>query len=84
MPTEATVDPDLLTRIRMEYIEMPGLRLTSRQAGRLWNLDQTSCDAILAALLQDHFLAQAGDGTYVVAAVAHQFVSGRVRTHHDS
>jgi hypothetical protein len=77
MPTNVNVDGDLLTRIRMEYLEMPDLRLTGRQASRLWNLDQTACDAILAALIQDHFLSQTGDGSYVIAAAGRQFLSDR-------
>jgi hypothetical protein len=62
----ADIDRDLLTRIRMEYLEMPDLRLTNRQARRLWNLEQAACDAILAALVRDHFLSQTVDGSYVV------------------
>jgi hypothetical protein len=81
MPTNANVDGDLLTRIRMEYIEMPDLRLTGRQASRLWNLDQTACDAILATLIQDHFLSRTVDGSYVIAGAGRQFLSDRTRTH---
>jgi len=75
MPTNANVNGDLLMRIRMEYIEMPDLRLTGRQASRLWNLDQTACDALLSALIQDHFLSRTGDGSYVIAAAGRQFFS---------
>ena len=77
--TNADVDRDLLTRIRMEYVEMPDLRLTSRQASRLWNLDQPSCDAILGVLIRDQFLCQTGDGSYVIAAASRQFLSDRPR-----
>jgi hypothetical protein len=59
------VDGHLLMRIRMEYVEMPGLRLTSRQAGRLWGLDQTACEAILATLVQELFLSRTSDGAYL-------------------
>ena len=38
-------------RVRGEYLEMPGLRLTSDQARRLWRLDETACVAILGALV---------------------------------
>ena len=42
MQTVSTVvNRDLLARIQMEYLEMPGLHLTSQQARRLWNLDQS-------------------------------------------
>ncbi len=30
----------LLNRIRCEYLEMPGLRLTAAQAGRLFDIDR--------------------------------------------
>ena len=35
---------ELLARIRMEYLEMPDLRLTIRQARRFWNLEPALCD----------------------------------------
>ena len=77
------VDPEVLTRVRMEYIEMPDLRLTSRQASRLWNLEQTACNAILAALIQDRFLFQTGDGAYVIASGSHQLRSVKARRRYD-
>jgi len=42
-PVTAPINHDLVTRIQMEFLEMPGLRLTSPQARRLWNLDEASC-----------------------------------------
>ncbi len=60
-----SVNRELLTRIQMEYLEMPGLRLTSRQARRLWNLDEASCVRILAVLVELRFLARAHDGSYL-------------------
>jgi hypothetical protein len=39
--------PELVRRIRGEFMEMPGLRLTVEQARRLWRLDNTACDAVL-------------------------------------
>src|SRR4029450_7578964 len=42
---------DILRRIRGEYIEMPGHRLTVAQAQRLWGLDRAACDAVLGALV---------------------------------
>ena len=65
MSMVSPVDRHLLMRIRMEYVEMPGLRLTSRQAGRLWNLDQTACEEILATLVQELFLSRTSDGAYL-------------------
>ena len=42
---------DVIRRVQGEYIEMPGLRLTSAQAQRLWGLDRVACDALLDALV---------------------------------
>ena len=47
---------DWIHRVRTEYTEMPGLILTERQVRRLWNLDAASCDAVLEALITEHFL----------------------------
>jgi hypothetical protein len=57
----------LLRRIRGEFLEMPGLRLTERQARRLWGLDTTHCEALLAALVESGFLARTRDGAFVRA-----------------
>lgn len=58
--------PDsLLTRIRGEYREMPGLRLTLAQACRLWHLDVSTCRAVLEDLLSQRFLHRTHDGAYV-------------------
>jgi hypothetical protein len=51
--------------IRMEYAEMPGLRLTFWQAQRLWNFSDELCQRVLAALTGSGFLAQTPDGAYV-------------------
>jgi hypothetical protein len=56
---------DDLRRVRGEYIEMPGLRLTTAQAQRLWGLDRASCDALLRALVDSKFLLRTRDGAFV-------------------
>lgn len=56
---------NVLDRIRLEYCEMPGLKLTPAQAQRLWGLDRESCDALLADLSGSGFLARTGDGAFV-------------------
>jgi len=53
-----------LLRIQRDFLEMPGLRLTSRQAQRLWGLDALICEALLKALVDVRFLVEA-DGTYI-------------------
>jgi hypothetical protein len=54
----------ILRRIRGEYIEMPGLRLTGAQARRLWGLDEQTCAQLLEMLTGDRFLYRNADGTY--------------------
>ena len=43
----------LHARIRGEYQEMPGLRLTVAQAARLFNLEVAHCAQVLDALVTD-------------------------------
>jgi hypothetical protein len=57
----------LLHRIKAEYIEMPGLRLTVAQAGRLWGLDTPGCLDLLGRLINERFLQRRPDGTYARA-----------------
>jgi hypothetical protein len=52
-------------RIQGEYREMPGLSLTVQQARRLWNLDETTCAAILNALVDLRFLRKTARGSYI-------------------
>ena len=56
---------DVLRRVRGEFLEMPGLRLTEAQARRLWNLDATSCTALLKALVDSRFLFRTRDGAFM-------------------
>lgn len=62
--TLQTLD-DVLRRVQGEYIEMPGLRLTSAQAQRLWGLDRAACDTLLGRLVEDKFLFRTRDGAFV-------------------
>ena len=55
---------DLVRRVRSEYLEMPGLRLSAAQAQRLWSLDAETCSTVLEALLADRFLARTSTGNY--------------------
>jgi hypothetical protein len=56
---------EVVSRVRGEYLEMPGLRLTSDQARRLWRLDEPACKAVLGELVDTGFLARTRDGAYV-------------------
>lgn len=63
-PRALTAMEQMLRRIQGEFLEMPGLRLTSWQAQRLWNLDQLVCESLLAALVDVRFLVER-DGVYL-------------------
>ena len=58
------VSLNLVQRIREEFEEVPGLRLTIREAARFWGLDEETCEHVLAELLVTGFLARGGDGRY--------------------
>jgi len=54
----------VLQRICAEYVEMPGLRLSRKQAQRLWGLDEDACGQILEFLVKTGFLKLAAPDTY--------------------
>ena len=53
--------------IRGEFLEIPGLRLTSDQIQKLWGLQRDACAAVLEDLLHQRFLQLTADGHYVRA-----------------
>ena len=59
------MDEQLIARIRAEFLEMPGLRLTEAQARRLWNLEAATCSALLSALVDANFLFKTRDGSFM-------------------
>ena len=46
----------ILERVRGEFNEMPGLRLTPEQAARLWDMDSRACAEVLGRLVAASFL----------------------------
>lgn len=58
---------DWLRLIRAEYLEIPGMHLTSKQAQRLWNLDPVLCEGLLNALIDVQFLRRTNAGAYARA-----------------
>ena len=46
----------LVTRVREEFREMPGLRLTVPQATRLWGLEHATCTEVIATLVAAEYL----------------------------
>lgn len=55
-------------RIRGEFLEMPGLRLTPQQASRLWALDGATSQRVLDVLAATGFLARTREGAYLRAS----------------
>jgi hypothetical protein len=68
---------DVTTRILAEYKDWPTLRLTTRQAARLWALDLVHCERLLNQLVNDGHLLIDARGQY--ASTGHVQVP-RVRT----
>jgi hypothetical protein len=60
----ASVPERFLQRIRAEYLEMPGLRLTREQVERLCGVEHTVCQMVLDALVEAKFLCVKADGAY--------------------
>jgi hypothetical protein len=56
---------DAVALMKLEYAELPGLKLTPWQAERLWNLPHDVCQRALATLTEERVLARTVDGAYV-------------------
>ena len=65
-----------LLRIQTEYIEMPDLKLTARQAQRLWHLSHDVWETALAVLIGKQFLARRGTASYVRVSAMRSRVDG--------
>jgi hypothetical protein len=67
----------MMQRVRREYEELPGLRLTRWQAQRLWRLDPRECELVLTSLVRSAFLIESRDGTFARRAHAEASVAAR-------
>lgn len=68
----------LAARVRGEYAEMPGLRLTLGQACRLWQMDASTCERLLDQLVRERFLYKTNGGCYIALPSA---VSRQAKAH---
>lgn len=59
-----SLPPQLIQRIRAEYLEMPGIALRPEQVQRLCGVDGTVCQSVLEALVESGFLSRRADGAY--------------------
>jgi hypothetical protein len=67
LTTGDDVVPVLVRRVRGEFLEMPGLRLTPAQASRLWDIDRQTSESILDVLTSVGFLFKTREGAYLRA-----------------
>jgi hypothetical protein len=51
-------------RVRSEYAEMPGMRLTAAELQRLCGVERLICRTILDVLMDAGYLKRHDDGTY--------------------
>lgn len=56
----------ILNRLRGEFREMPGMRLTLEQVQRLCGIEPPLCKLALQALVEAKFLRLGSDGAYVM------------------
>lgn len=81
MVTWRPADREWSQRILAEYREMPGLRLTLRQAARLWAMDALQCQGILDALVAAGSLRRSPKGEYCLPCDDEAAVPPRHRKH---
>ncbi|HLG57575.1 MAG TPA: hypothetical protein VI485_19690 [Vicinamibacterales bacterium] len=67
------LDHDLGVRIRAEFAEMPGLKLTLPQASRLFNLDLGKCERVLCVLVDGGALS-ISRGAFVHGGAGRRYV----------
>ena len=62
---------DVIQRVRAEFVEMPGMRLSTEQVQRLCGIERNVCRMVLETLVDARFLCINPDGRY-----------GRIRDEH--
>jgi hypothetical protein len=59
---ETSPPESLVARVRGEYFEMPGLRVTLAQACRLWQVDASTCEMLFEYLVRMGVLCKTDSG----------------------
>ncbi len=62
--TTSTMSMTVAGRIRADYVEMPGLRVTSEQAIRLWGFGADEVEQAFSTLVSEGFLMRDPRGAY--------------------
>lgn len=55
----------LIDRIRREFTDLPGLKLTPAQACRLWHVDEEVCRTAMTSLITEGVLRQTPSGAFI-------------------
>jgi hypothetical protein len=58
---------EAMHRVRAEFVEMPGLRVTPAQGARLWHFERDFCEEVLAALVEARFLVRTRNSSFARA-----------------
>jgi hypothetical protein len=64
-PSPAMELESVVRRVREEFLEMPGLRLTPAQATKLWGLERDVCHKVIDSLIARDFLRWTSAGSLV-------------------
>ena len=56
---------ETIEHIRADYVNMPGLALSFRQAPSFWNLPEELCELALVKLVRAGFLMRTTSGRYI-------------------
>ena len=70
---------DMLVRLRAEFLEMPGMRLTSEQVQRFCGIEPRLCQLLLDQLVKTQFLCLKSRGQYARLTDADQPVPAERR-----
>ena len=62
---DTTAGQTLLERFRSEIRHAPAIALTLPQAARLFNLEEKTCEQLIAALAEEGFIHVRSDGRFV-------------------
>jgi hypothetical protein len=57
----------LMSQVKAEYAEMPGLSVTLSQAQRLWAVDKPTCEEVFSRLIASGVLRKTPRGRFVRA-----------------
>jgi len=66
-PLVLLTDGGVSARLRAEFQEMPGLKLTVRQAARLFSIEPVECESLLRAMVAAGVLA-CEDGAFSLSS----------------